>query len=525
MTLIFGADLSDPSSAGEPMAAAVPTGGTGRIVRGGLWYFSGQFVNLLVALVATPFVIRLLGTEKYGLLALINLVVASLAFTDLGMGTASTRFGAAAHARGDDEGEAAAIRGSLVLGLLPAALAATLLILSARPLLGGVLRVPPRLLPEAVIALQVTALALVARVAASVLNTPLQTRLRMGLYSGVTAAGGTAQILLTPVALALGGGLIGVAAVITGVAFATASVFALLARRTLPHPDRPRIDRRLLGRLTAFGSSVAAANACLVLLANGERIFLARLFSVEALAYYTVALSLANLLLVPATSLFQSMLPAFARFQGAGQWKELRRSYDDLIRGALLLMPPAALLLCLSARPFFTVWAGAAFGAASTPLFFIMMVGLLASVLVNVPSCLLVALDRAHFGARYHAWELVPYLLLALLLTARWGGAGAAAAWSLRLLVALPVFSLAARRSLGLRPAARPPLGGSYLAALAVLVLPSVATALLGFSWPLLLLAGVMSTALYLWLVFVRLLQETERAWVRRLLLASPGGC
>lgn len=397
---------------------------------------------------ATPFVIRLLGPERYGLLALINLLVAGLAFTDLGMGMASTRFGAAAHARGDNAGEVAAIRGSLLLGILPSALAAALLMLGARPLLERVLHVPPHLLPEAVIALRVAALALVARTAGNILNTPLLARLRMRLLAVVTTASGVAQIVATPVALALGGGLVGVAAVISGVAFATASWLAWLAVGTLPRPARAVADSPLLGPLAKFGGAVAAANLCLALLTSGEKLFLARFVSVEALAYYTVALSLANLLIVPASSMFQSMLPAFSRLQGEEDRRELARVYDQLLRGAVLLMPPMALLLCLGAKPFFTLWAGPAFGAASTPLFFILMLGLSANVIATVPSCLLVALGRTDFTARYHAWELAPYLLLALLLTARWGGAGAAAAWSVRALVSLPVFLSAARHSI-----------------------------------------------------------------------------
>src|SRR5881397_1462832 len=71
-----------------------PAGLTSRVVRGSLWNLSGQAVALAATLIATPITIHFLGTEAYGVLALLNILIGYLSFADLGMGTASTRFGA-----------------------------------------------------------------------------------------------------------------------------------------------------------------------------------------------------------------------------------------------------------------------------------------------------------------------------------------------------------------------------------------------------------------------------------------------
>src|SRR5437870_3702644 len=100
---------------------------------------------MLATLVATPWTIRLLGPERYGVLALMSVIIGYLAFSDLGMGAASTRFGAMAHEQGDDEGEAAAIWSALVLALVPATLVGATLFAFARPLVVQGLRLPPSL--------------------------------------------------------------------------------------------------------------------------------------------------------------------------------------------------------------------------------------------------------------------------------------------------------------------------------------------------------------------------------------------
>ena len=51
-----------------------------RVIRGGAWNVSAQTLALLTSLVTTPFVIRLLGTEEYGLLTLVNLLTSYFGF-------------------------------------------------------------------------------------------------------------------------------------------------------------------------------------------------------------------------------------------------------------------------------------------------------------------------------------------------------------------------------------------------------------------------------------------------------------
>src|SRR5437660_3257855 len=132
------------------------TGLTSKVVRGSAWSVGGQGVTLLASLVATPFVIRLLGPEGYGVLALINVLIGYLAFTDLGMGTASTRFGADASGRGDDKGEneVAVIWTSLCIAAVPSLLGAAALALLARPLAERLMHLPASLIGQAIIALR-----------------------------------------------------------------------------------------------------------------------------------------------------------------------------------------------------------------------------------------------------------------------------------------------------------------------------------------------------------------------------------
>src|SRR3954470_10693723 len=110
----------------------IGAGLTAKVFRGSSYGTAGQFAVLASAFVATPFLVRMLGAERYGVLALVSLLVGDFLFTDLGMGAASTRFGAEALGQNDRRKEIAVVWTSLLVASVPALLGAATLIGSGR---------------------------------------------------------------------------------------------------------------------------------------------------------------------------------------------------------------------------------------------------------------------------------------------------------------------------------------------------------------------------------------------------------
>ncbi|HXG68168.1 MAG TPA: oligosaccharide flippase family protein [Blastocatellia bacterium] len=489
-------------------------GMTTRVVRGGLWNLGGQGVTLLASFLATPFTVRLLGAEAYGVLAVINTLIAYIWFSDLGVGTASTRFGAEAHARNDDEGEAAVVWTSLLVGFVPTALAALALALAAGPMVEHALRLPAHLHWEATIALQLATLGYVARAIAGVLNTPQLVRLRQDLYTLVTAGTATAQVVLVPIALLLGGGLIAAAGVIAGVSVATIFIHAAISSRLQPRLLRPRIDTTLLSPIIRFGGGVVISALASVILANSERLLLARYASASAVAYYAVAFTLASLLTAVPQAMSQSLLPAFSGLQAASRREQLQQLYTRAIRGNLLVIAPAAFMLCILAEPFFTLWAGPEYGRESVWPFYVLAAGVVLNTLEIIPYILLIALGKSDLLARLYLIELLPYLLCAALLVAWFGAVGAALAWSLRILIETPFMILAARRVSGLAFSPLPAGRFGYILAVIALLLPAVLFSAVTSSLPLQIGVGIASLLIYGSLIWTQVLTREERAWV-----------
>ncbi len=192
----------------------IQPGITAKVVGGGMWTLTGQALTLGASLIFTPFVIRLLGTESYGVLALINLLVGYVSFADFGMGTASTKFGSEAFAEQDAEKEAAGIWTSLFIAFIPSVIAAGSLIIFAGYIVRDALKLPDYLQNVAAISLFLAAVGFLFRTASLVLNTPQLVRLRMDLVTAIAAGTGLAQIIIMPVVIWFGGGLVGATATI-----------------------------------------------------------------------------------------------------------------------------------------------------------------------------------------------------------------------------------------------------------------------------------------------------------------------
>lgn len=478
---------------------------------------------MMATLIATPFVIRLLGPASYGVLALIHVLIGYLSVADMGMGTASTRFGSIAHARGDDDGEATAIWSSLVLAAVPAATVALALAIGARPLVEHGLRLPAYLHEPAVIAVRLAAIGFFARAMAGVLNTPAVVRLRMDIVVLVTAGTSTAQILLIPIVLFLGGGLTGAVMVVAGAGIAAALLFAIMGVRLLPRLRRPHIDAKLLKSLARFGGGLVISTIAAIFLSNIEKLLLPRYASVQALAFYSVAFSLGYMLTQLPVAMLQSLIPAFSQLHANGDDEGLETLYRHSLRGMLYWALPGATFICAVAHPFFTVWAGPQFGRESTLPLYLLMGGVASEIMAYVPYAMLVTLGRTDTIARCQISLSVPYVFVSAILIHYLGAAGAAAAWSLRAVASVVVFSFFARRSSGFRFVPWPDKLRNYLLTITLLILPVVLTALLTSSSIARIAVALVSVAVYGALIVTRVLTDDERAALQRMARFNPG--
>ncbi len=214
------------------------------------------------------------------------------------------------------------------------------------------------------------------------------------------------------------------------------------------------------------------------------------------------------------TALGQSLFPAFSQLQSDDNKENLLRLFSRAIRGNLIWAPPVIITLCLVAKPFFTFWAGEEFGRESPGPFYILAVGLTFNIIAYVPHNLIISSGRTDFLAKIYWAELVPYIFLASILTAKFGALGAALAWSLRVLVDTIIFLNLAKHILKQRIFSFFKFGYGYLAALLILVIPSVSILILSNSLLVIFSFGGILLLLYGVITWKAVLNIEEKNWI-----------
>lgn len=496
----------------EPtMIAPSNAGMTTKVVKGSMWTLAGSVAPLAVSFISIPFVIRFLGTESYGVLLLVGLIPTYFSFADFGMAVASTKFASEAYGQGNEKKEVEVIWTATAIAATSALIVAVPIFLFSYRIV-WLMNVPEHLLSTANIALKITSGSFVLGILSSVLNSPMLARLRMDMNVLTVAVPKILLAVVTPFILYFGGGILGAVGWAFIVAAGTLAAVVCFSGSLLPGFLSSAVNRDLIRPLLKFGGGWLLAVMAAILVANVEKLFLAQMVSVKALAYYSVAFSVAMMATVFSQAMVQSLVPAFSRLDRATSGAELERLLSRSIRINILWLLPTLAVMFVAAKPLFTVWVGEDFGTESVLPFYILLASLFFNILAYVPQAAIVAAGRTDVLARLYWFELAIYGVTAGFLVARFEIVGAALAWSLRtVLDALFVIALS-KRIAGVRFEFWPHFRLLSIGIL-ILVCPIFLMLFVESRW---LIGGLLAACVcvYLVIAWCRFVSVEERYWI-----------
>lgn len=405
-----------------------------KVVKGSLWTLAGQVAPLMVSLITTPISIRLLGAESYGVLILVGLIPTYFAFADLGMGLAATKFGSQAFSNSDLIGENKVIWTATVWGLIGSLPVASLLILlSTRTV--DVLNIPSHLAMEAAVAIRIASVTFVISAVNAILSASQYARLRMDIVTLLNTVPRILGLVGTPLVLYFGLGIVGVTIILLVASLMTLTGNLLFLRIFLKQNFTPSFDKKVARSMIRFGLMVAVAGIATAIITNIEKLAIPSLTSVEQLAYYSVAFTIAFMMTLFSVSMAQSLIPAFSQLQGRSDRSLLSSLYNRAIKLNLIWISPLLTVLAIFGDVLIGLWAGADFGENGATAFRILLLGVGAHVISTPARAALMASGRSDIMAKVAWAELLPYILVVAGSTYQYGAAGAASAWSLRTII------------------------------------------------------------------------------------------
>jgi O-antigen/teichoic acid export membrane protein len=445
-----------PGIAHDVQEASRPAGGNtrkpGGLGRASLQNAIGQAVPLLVGLACVPFIVRALGPERFGIVALAWTVAGYFTLFDLGLGRAVTKLGAEAWIAREPGTLRQIVSAAQSIQLVFGALVSVALLLAA-PLLANRLRIPDPLLREATQAFRVLAVAIPAILLTTTFRGALEAVQRFDLVNLLRAPLGASTYVFTLIGALSANTTTPIIWSIVGARVAGALGYAIAYQRAVPRASHAQPASTQLGRLLRFGGWVSATSALVPIIGYVDRFLIGALVSLAAVAYYTGPYELATRLLIVPGGIAAALLPTVSQRAWQGAETELRAALRRARLWCALAAGVPALLLFLLAEPVLQVWLGADYAAAASLSFRLLLLAAVANALALAPFATLEGLGRPDLVTKYHLIELPVYGTLALLAIREWGIAGAGLVWLVRNVWGVVVLQLLAQGALRARGA------------------------------------------------------------------------
>ncbi len=403
----------------------------GRISRNTAINMVGAILPLLLTLFTIPRYLRLIGDVRFGVLAMVWLLLSYFAIFDMGLGRATSRSIAQLKMAGDHE-RASVFWTALLINSTFGIVGGFVLWAVARGFLGAWLNIPAALRPELFSALPWLAAAVPVATNLSVMVGALEGREQFLVVNSLQVLS-AAAFQLFPLAVAYWHGpnlkwLVG-AAVLARLVSSLPLLF--VCRKVIPLTGVPQLNWRKSRELFSFGSWITVSGLLTPLMATMDRLLVGAMRGAQAVTYYTVPCNFATKFSMVPASLSRVLFPRFSM-----QTETERRQLARRSQLALTAVLTCAISITIPAvDPFFRAWIGPELAARSSHIGELLLVGIWVNSLSWIPSAELQAHGRPDLVAKFHAIEFIPFLF-ALWIGLKYGGVqGAAIVWVLRVIV------------------------------------------------------------------------------------------
>ena len=405
------------------------------LARNTMLNFIGQIVPLLIGIATIPFVIRGLGTDRFGLLSIAWVVLSYFTVFDLGLGRATTKFVSEALGKADRDQIPrvfwTAVTAEALLGI-----AGTIVLSIFTPLLvERVLNIPQELITEAKTTFYLLALSVPLVLISSSFIGVLAAAQRFDLVNAVKIPTSCATYLLPLVGLMLGFNLPGIVVLLIFTRIGGLATYVALNLREIPMLKSYSGSLAIFPQLFAFGGWVTVTSIVSPILVYFERFLIGSLLSVAALAFYSAPYEMVTRLKIVSTSLTMTLFPAFSALEGIQNRRRLATVFMRSVKYVLLTLGPIVLVTGLFAEDILRLWLGTDFAKESTAVLQLLAIGVLINSLAHTPFSLLQGVGRPDLPAKFHLLEMPIYIAMAWILVSKLGIAGAAMAWTIRVIM------------------------------------------------------------------------------------------
>jgi O-antigen/teichoic acid export membrane protein len=411
------------------------------LVRNAVWNLAGQILPLIVAIAVIPLLLKLMGTEGFGLVAIVWTLIGYFSLFDFGLGRALTKYISVEldYEKPLDIADIV-LTGMYLLAIIGVVVGVSMWF-SAPWLVPHVLKVKQSDPTQTVLAFQLIAFAIPFVVINVGLRAILEGYLRFDLTNLIRLPFGVFTLGSPAIVASLGYDLpIIVLTLFVGIIIMMLAYIGALWTSTqgkITRGGRPlwSIAKKLLG----FGGWVSLSNFIGPILFYIDRFVISAILSVAVMAYYVTPYEAITKTLFLSSAIAGSLFPVFAKpsnIQGTGHIEIMLTG----ARIAAMTMFTFVLITACFGYDLLDLWVGKEIAINGTLPLQILAVGVFFNAIAYMPYTLIQASGRADLVAKLHLAQLPVYVLAMWLSVSHWGLEGAAFVWLGRALLEMIIF-------------------------------------------------------------------------------------
>ncbi len=379
---------------GQAVSAAVQVAGNS------LWSIAGWFGALLVGFIASPILIRLLGRDQYGLMALLSTILTPMGLLDFGVGEATVKYIAESIGRKDYAGAGKYLRSTLAFNLCVGILGGIIIVLLSDFLVSIVFKIPQQNQDLARRCLYWVALSWCVTQGRQAFIGLVMSMQRYKILTAATLVSQSLTTLAGVVALLLGGTLLDLVRAQTLVAVLACLGWVMVARRLFPKISLlPSFNKSSLRKTFGFGCWQMLSNVGALLAQQSQRWLLGVLLPIATVGFYNVSFQLVAAMYSLTYKVGQVLFPAVSHMQGQEREEQAARLTVQANWVLSTLAIAGFVPLFVFANDLLLLWVGADFASNATGVLRIMVMATMLSCLFTLHHFFLLGTARTNWLA------------------------------------------------------------------------------------------------------------------------------
>ncbi len=414
------------------------------IIKNTLWNTLGFILPLIVGFFAIPLLIHGLGTERFGVLTIVWMVIGYSSIFDFGLGRALTKL--VAEKLGDENYDEipGLIWTALLLIAVLSVLSTIIVFFLADTIVFKWLNISPNLQAETLTAFKILAFSIPLVVVSTGFRSILEAYQKFAIINVIRIPLALITFLGPFLTLPFSVSLDKIVIVIFVGRVVGAYAFYHFMVETVPVIKRGVvISKQQIRNLITYGSWMTVDNLVAPLIIYIDRFIIGSVLTMAAVTLYVAPYEIVNRLSTLAVPFVGVLFPAFSTLMNSDK-KKVAYFYTKGNYLVFFLVFPLVLIIVAIAPEAVAMWLGKDFGETSALVLQCLAIGVLINSAGQIPFVLLQGAGRPDIPAKLYILELPFYVIAILFAINHFGIAGVAVVWSLRVAVDTFVFLIAA---------------------------------------------------------------------------------